>query len=268
MAESNYLKNGNGGYVFISHSHNDIEQVRKIRNYMEEQGFEPLCFYLKCLNDDSEIEDLIKREIRAREWFVYVDSENARNSKWVQKEREYIASLEGKKILAVKLDDENDLSKKIDNEISIKRVSERIMNSMRVFISCSSRDQELADKIRSVMLAKDLRVFDWHDIPEESDYIDWIPDALKKTAEEGCLLSIVSQNGMKSVWCYRELMHVMANGGMILPVIVGKDVELTVKYKFLLEGVKCVTIDQEPSKEQLEMIVNEAEKLLLEKFYS
>jgi len=43
---------GEGGYVFISHSHQDIEKVRKIRNEMEDQGFEPLCFYLKCLTDD------------------------------------------------------------------------------------------------------------------------------------------------------------------------------------------------------------------------
>ena len=64
-----------GGWIFISHSHLDIELVRKIRNELEAKGFEPLLFYLKCLNDDSEIEDLIKREINEREWFIYVDSE-------------------------------------------------------------------------------------------------------------------------------------------------------------------------------------------------
>ena len=53
-------------------------------------GFEPLCFYLKCLENDNEIADLIKREIDAREWFIFIDSENSRNSKWVTLEREYI----------------------------------------------------------------------------------------------------------------------------------------------------------------------------------
>ena len=49
------------GYVFISHSHQDIRKVRQIRNAMEEAGFEPLCFYLKCLHDEDEIEGLIKK---------------------------------------------------------------------------------------------------------------------------------------------------------------------------------------------------------------
>ena len=72
-----------GGYIFLSHSREDIEKVREIRNSLEEEGFEPLCFYLKCLTDDSEIEDLIKREIDAREWFVFANSENSRKSRWV-----------------------------------------------------------------------------------------------------------------------------------------------------------------------------------------
>ena len=82
------LRKTKGGYIFLSHSHDDIEKVRKIRNALEKDGFEPLCFYLKCLEDDDEIADLIKREIDAREWFVFVDSENARKSRWVTLERE------------------------------------------------------------------------------------------------------------------------------------------------------------------------------------
>ena len=30
---------GEGGYVFLSHSHKDISEVRKIRNDLEEKGF-------------------------------------------------------------------------------------------------------------------------------------------------------------------------------------------------------------------------------------
>ena len=97
-----------GGYVFLSHSHADIDKVRKIRNALENEGFEPLCFYLKCLSEDNEIEELIKREIDAREWFVFVNSENSRNSKWVTLEREYINKTNAKKILTVDIDDEED----------------------------------------------------------------------------------------------------------------------------------------------------------------
>lgn len=58
--------NKDGGWIFISHSHLDIDIVRKIRNKLEDRGFEPLMFFLKCLNDDNEIESLIKREINER----------------------------------------------------------------------------------------------------------------------------------------------------------------------------------------------------------
>ena len=85
MAEKQFGGNREGGYVFISHSHLDIDKVRILRNRMEEEGFEPLCFYLKCLTEEDEITGLIQREIDAREWFVYVDSKNARNSDWVAK---------------------------------------------------------------------------------------------------------------------------------------------------------------------------------------
>ena len=98
------LKKAKGGYIFLSHSHDDIEKVREIRNSLEKNGFEPLCFYLKCLDDDSEIEDLIKREIDAREWFVFVNSENSRRSKWVTLEREYIERTNKKKSKSNDLD--------------------------------------------------------------------------------------------------------------------------------------------------------------------
>ena len=80
----------NGGWVFISHSHQDIDKVRKVRNHLERLGFEPLMFYLKCLSDEDEIEELIKREIDEREWFIYADSPMARSSKWVRAELVYL----------------------------------------------------------------------------------------------------------------------------------------------------------------------------------
>lgn len=62
-----------GGWVFISHSHLDIEVVRKIRNQLEECGFEPLMFYLKCLTDDNEIESLIQKTSSCKKDFLVFD---------------------------------------------------------------------------------------------------------------------------------------------------------------------------------------------------
>ncbi len=53
-------------YIFVSHSHKDIDKVRLVRNYLEEKGAEPILFFLKSVTDDNEVADLIKREIDAR----------------------------------------------------------------------------------------------------------------------------------------------------------------------------------------------------------
>ena len=79
-------------WVFLSHSNNDYEQVRCLRNIMEEKGMRPLMFFLKCLDEEPEIFNLIKREIDVRPRFILCDSENAQKSEWVQKEVEYIKS--------------------------------------------------------------------------------------------------------------------------------------------------------------------------------
>ena len=44
---------GNGAWIFMSHSHQDYDKVRALRNELEKQGHHPLMFFLKCLNDDS-----------------------------------------------------------------------------------------------------------------------------------------------------------------------------------------------------------------------
>ena len=84
------MNSDNEIWVFLSHSNKDYEKVRQVRNLLEEQEFRPLMFFLKCLNDDDEIDDLIKREIKERTRFILCDSQNAQNSKWVQREVEFI----------------------------------------------------------------------------------------------------------------------------------------------------------------------------------
>ena len=77
-------------WVFLSHSVKDYKKVRLVRNILEEEGLRPLMFFLLCLENEEEIDDLIKREINCRTRFILCDSVNAQASKWVQKEVEYI----------------------------------------------------------------------------------------------------------------------------------------------------------------------------------
>ena len=84
---------GRNVWVFVSHSNKDFGKIIKLRNKLESYSYRPLLFFLKCLDDDQEIFELIKREINARDRFLLCNSRNAGESKWVQKEIEYIKSL-------------------------------------------------------------------------------------------------------------------------------------------------------------------------------
>ena len=88
--------NGNdieeGVWVFLSHSTKDFDRVRLIRNALEDSGFRPILFYLKCMENEEEINELLKREIDARLRFILCDSPNAKASKYVQSEVDYIRS--------------------------------------------------------------------------------------------------------------------------------------------------------------------------------
>lgn len=80
-------------WVFLSHSTKDFHTVRLLRNIMEEEGLYPLMLFLRCMNDEDELDSLIKREIESRTEFILCDSENAKSSRWVQKEVKFIKSL-------------------------------------------------------------------------------------------------------------------------------------------------------------------------------
>jgi hypothetical protein len=107
MAEPKQPDYPPGAWVFVSHSHKDLTKVRQIRDALEAEGFKPLLFYLKCLEDDSALlPDLLRREIEARNFFLLCDSAHSRSSDWVQQEKEIVRLLEDKVYEEVDLDSE------------------------------------------------------------------------------------------------------------------------------------------------------------------
>lgn len=91
----NHWKNKSKGWIFISHSSQDYEDVKIVRNYLEESGFSALMFYLKSLEDPMKsklTQKLIDWEIEARNIFVLCNSKNAKKSTWVQDEIKYVKS--------------------------------------------------------------------------------------------------------------------------------------------------------------------------------
>lgn len=206
-----FKSNGKGGYIFISHSHLDIKKVRSIRNRLENMGFDPLCFYLKCLEKDDEIFELIKREIDAREWFLYADSENSRNSEWVKREREYIKSTNRKKIINIDLSNEEDIENKING----------IRRYLRVYVSYHISDKAIARRIYDKLIEKDYLCcidenFDLSN--ESSDYVSQMTQAIIEASREGFVLALLSPQAMESQYLIRTINYAFANGGIIVPV--------------------------------------------------
>jgi hypothetical protein len=126
------MNNPEGAWIFLSHSSKDWNEVRRIRNFLEEKGHRPLVFFLKCLTDHSELDGLIKREIEARTWFLLCDSQNARESGWVQAEAAFIKELDGKYHETI------DLEEAIETQL--ERI-ERLCRRATVFLSYSYMDR-------------------------------------------------------------------------------------------------------------------------------
>lgn len=237
------------GYVFISHSHNDIDKVRKIRNFLEEEGFEPLCFYLKCLNDDSEIEELIKREIDAREWFVFVDSENSRKSKWVQLEREYIRKTDKKKIITLEIDNPDSCNKTVD----------KILHNLRVCVVSSGRDYQVSARFQSALEKKDYLVFGSRNFNGEQNFWQQTKRAVVKAAKEGLVIALLSEASMKSAYISWEILTALKKGGNVIPVLLG-DAELSEEYAPLLSNREIYRLSYSPTDEEITDVIDQIGK--------
>ena len=235
-----------GGWIFISHSHQDIRKVRLIRNRLEELGLEPLMFYLKCLTDECEIVELIKREIDERDWFIYADSENARSSKWVKTEREYIEGLTGKRVFTI------DLEGDIDEQLAMV---EHISRQLKVYVSYARRDMALAHRVRKKLLEKDLMVLSDLDFDSTGMWVKQIEEMIIDASHDGFVVVLVTESSCRSPYILNEIDMAMRMKGILIPVIVG-DVTLTPELSYYLGDTQVFRISESPTDGELDKVLN------------
>lgn len=235
-----------GGWTFISHSHKDIKQVRFIRNELEKRGFEPLMFYLKCLNDDDEIEDIIKREINERTWFIYVESQNSINSKWVKTEREYIKTLKDKKIFTI------DITKDISEQLE---KIENISRQMKIFISYTNKDFEIYNQIKNHLVKKDLLVFSEQQLNQDHNWFDNSKEKMEQSSRNGFVIPIITDNSINSSYMKHELLLAEKLNAKIIPVII-KDLDVNILNKMNLTKYNYLKISHNITKEELDNLYN------------
>jgi hypothetical protein len=210
------MSNPDGAWIFLSHSTKDWDEVRLVRNRLEEKGHRPLVFFLKCLTEHSELDELIRREIEARTWFLLCDSKNARRSSWVQAEVAYIKGMQGKH------HEEIDLNAAIESQI--ERI-DRLCKRVTVFLSYAGNDLLYARRIKEALVTHDYSV--WLDIEALAPGTNWkqeITTALDAAVERGFVLVLLSPSSVQSLT--REINYAFdkaskaAHGANIVPIMI------------------------------------------------
>jgi TIR domain len=215
---------GEGAWIFMSHSHLDYDKVRALRNELEIQRYHPLMFFLKCLNDDSEVDGLVRREIEAREWFLLCESTNSRGSHWVTREVEIIKTLSDRVYESVNL--EADLATQVQQ-------ASKLAKRATVFLSYAHGERDVAGRMAAVFRTHDYGVFiDINsDLTAGQDWMGEITARLDDSERQGFVLVLMSPNSVRSEWVRRELKHALVRvrqlgrGYGVVPVLVGSSEE-------------------------------------------
>lgn len=189
-------------WVFVSHSSVDLEKVRQIRNFMEEQGAGPILFHLRSLTQPEAFWPLIEQEISARNFFLFCDSAAARSSVWVPRERETVAAIANKRAIRVGRID-------LDaNELDFERLRRFLLNT-QVFVV---GEHNVAFPILSslgyrIIGAVTFSAEGLRRLGDGTQMSNDMIDHLDYAASRGWLLVVLSQATVDSEGFWRELPH-------------------------------------------------------------
>jgi hypothetical protein len=187
-------------WIFVSHSHQDLAAVRHVRDEIERQNANPLLFFLLCLKEDEEVSDLIKREISARNFFVLCDSDAARGSKWVQKERQFVESLPDRKVYRL------DLSWPWEKQL---RVIGDALAGATTFINYAYRDRDRVRPYIDLLVRNDFAVFDYVQMTAGASWSGEITHALR-SARNGYFVTMLSRAWVDSTEALTEFLRYLA----------------------------------------------------------
>lgn len=191
------LQRLSNAWIFVSHATPDLLQVRRVRDKLEALGASPLLFHLKCLQDDGEVFSLLEREIAARRFFLLCESDAARVSPWVQREREVVCGV-GRKIIQ-----HIDVAADVEgHDLALRSFVERA----NVFVSNAHRDRQLVDPYIQDLIRQDLAVFyAEQSLTPGADWRAEIEDALRRACTFGVFVSFLSTNALASRFVTYEL---------------------------------------------------------------
>lgn len=201
-------------WIFVSHSNRDLEAVRRIRNEIEDRGGQPLLFFLKCLSDGDELDDLLKREIEARRYFLLCDSEHAASSKWVKEEVDYVTSLSGKRVENI------DLRWNWNDQVE---GVQRLLKQATLFPVYAQQDRPIVEALLRELGEHDFGIFDaFGSVEPQQELGSAINGAIDSSQH---LLHFLSPSSVESQWCRLEaeyFLRTRENRRYYIPVLLDR----------------------------------------------
>ena len=243
------------GWVFISHSSDDYQDVKIVRNYLEESGFSALMFYLKSLEDPKKrklTQKLINWEIEKRNIFVFCQSKSSKASKWVQDEIAYVKSFPEKIYVEINME-----KLKYEKCTQLSKL-DKLMKRSTLFFSYSHQDKEFILKFRDFFISEGFSVWIDAKIKWGENIVDEINDALKESSKNGYILYFISKNSILSEWTKYEFQSALALGASILPIIID---DVDVSNISWLNNLKYLHIDLENFEEKKRELLFELKRL-------
>jgi len=207
------------GWVFLSHASTDYENVKIVRNYLEENGFSALMFYLKCLEEEDKkekIQELLEWEINARNIFVLCNSIAAKKSKWVKWETSFVKKLPAKVYKEIDIDE---LKYRKCTQLSIL---DDLMKTATLYFSYSSKDRTKVEIVYEKLNSIGFRIFkDISDMKKgRNDQIiqSKLHEALQETIGQGAVVIFLSENAKSSPWFWKEKGMALEQEAFIIPI--------------------------------------------------
>jgi hypothetical protein len=211
-------------WIFVSHSSVDLKKVWQIRDFLETRGHSPILFFLLSLTNSSLLPELIKEEIRMRNFFVLCNSEASRKSEWVQEEIRIVKATFSEKVYE-EIDLEADLAPQLGKLLALSKRS-------TAFLSFSIKDKAIAARMRPALEAADFKVLmDVGDLSVSHSFEARIDDIICLAAQTGYALILLSEAYLNSPFARAELGKAIDKSKLyrrsnVVPVIVDKDVQM------------------------------------------
>jgi len=230
-----------GGWIFVSHSTKDIDAVYRVRDVLETRGHHPLLFFLRCLTEEDEIDNLITREIEARNFFLYCDSPNARGSAWVQRELEFIRSLPDRVVHEVDLEEDP-----VTQVASIRELS----RAQTLFLSYANTDHEVVEAIAARLIEAEYRIWE----PQGSFSAGGVASELVRggvaeALDDGFVLVFLSPHSVQSEWVRHETEYALSlarhhpRGGTALrPIVLSHPAQMRGEFADALRGLEWLDV--------------------------